>query len=49
MWAVADLSCSKKIMPLVENDMRKSTTVWQEIDDSFVSIEAGGLGSEAKL
>ena len=48
MWAVADLSCSKKIMPLVENDMGKSTT-WQEIDDSFVSITAGGPGSEAKL
>ncbi|KAF2212237.1 hypothetical protein CERZMDRAFT_97514 [Cercospora zeae-maydis SCOH1-5] len=39
----------KKILPLIENDMGKSTTVWQEIDESFVSTQAGGPGLEAKL
>lgn len=49
MWAIANLSCRKKIMPLLENDMSKSTTVWQEIDDSFVSTKVSGPYSDAKL
>lgn len=36
----------KEIMKIIENDMSKSTTVWQEVEDSFVStVEGGGTGS----
>ncbi|KJX98524.1 hypothetical protein TI39_contig407g00002 [Zymoseptoria brevis] len=39
----------KKIVKCIENDMSTSTTVWQEIEDSFVSTEVGGPSSSAKL
>ena len=40
-------SCSKELMKHIQNDMGKSTSVWQEVQDSFVSNRVGG--SEAKL
>jgi hypothetical protein len=42
---------SKKLAKHLENDLAKSTTVWQEVEDSFVSTEVGGpaCSSTSKL
>lgn len=39
----------KEIMKHTEGDMSKSTSVWQEIDDSFVSTVEGGPTDSSKL
>ncbi|CAK4034731.1 Hypothetical predicted protein [Lecanosticta acicola] len=39
----------KEIMKHAENDIGKSTSVWQEVEDSFVSNQIGGHQTAPKL
>lgn len=39
----------KEIMKHMENEMVKATSIWQEIDDSFVSTVEGGPTDSSKL
>ncbi|KAK4507400.1 hypothetical protein PRZ48_001135 [Zasmidium cellare] len=39
----------KEIMKHIEGDVSKSTTVWQEVEDSFVSTVEGGPTDSSKL
>lgn len=40
---------ANKLSQLIENDMATSTTLWQELDDSFVSTQVGGPANSSKL
>lgn len=39
----------EKLSQLIENDFDSATTLWKEIDDSFVSTQVGGPTSSSKL
>lgn len=36
------VGCSKKLGQMLENKMGTSTTLWKEVEDSFVSNAVGG-------
>lgn len=36
-----DRSCSKKLSKLLEGNLGSSTTLWKEVEDSFVSTVVG--------
>ncbi|CZT16802.1 uncharacterized protein RCC_02636 [Ramularia collo-cygni] len=38
-----------KLSGLLENDITKETTIWKEVEDSFVSTQVGGPKSSSKL
>ena len=47
--SIADEMSSEKLSKALENSIGTSTTLWQELPDSFVSNEVGGGPAAAKL